>query len=98
MKNKIMELADDLARAAFNDQMRQEEARAALQAEVARVEQELEAAKADVERMNHLVANVRCSGANIDGQHTWNFLWGKGWTTGASFREAIDNAKKGQPK
>lgn len=42
MTNNIMALADALAQAAFNNQMKQEDARAALQAEVSRVSKDAE--------------------------------------------------------
>lgn len=51
-----------------------------------------EAMRRDAERLQHLCNSVRCASANIDGKHGWNFLHGHGWTTGATFREAIDAA------
>ena len=51
-----------------------------------------EALRRDAERLQHLCNSVRCASANIDGKHGWNFLHGHGWTTGATFREAIDAA------
>jgi hypothetical protein len=49
-----------------------------------------EGVRRDAERLQHLCNSVRCASANIDGKHGWNFLHGKGWTVGATFREAID--------
>ena len=56
----------------------------------------IEVLKPDAERLNHLASNVRCASASIDGKHNWNFLYGHGWKSGATFREAIDNARKEQ--
>ena len=58
----------------------------------AALEQRIKELEADAARMEHLCNSVRCMGAYVGGNHTWAFLFGKGWTTGASFREAIDRA------
>jgi hypothetical protein len=46
----------------------------------------------DAARLDHLAKAARVSSLSIDGDHTWNFLWGSGWKAGATFREAIDAA------
>jgi hypothetical protein len=62
------------------------------QAELAKAEADKSYLQADVARLEHLCKSVRCASANIDGKHSWNFLYGHGWTVGATFREAIDAA------
>ena len=58
----------------------------------AALEQRIKELEADAARLEHLCESVRCSSANIDGNHGWNFLHGYGWKTGATFREAVDSA------
>jgi hypothetical protein len=48
----------------------------------------------DAARLDHLAKSVRCSSANIDGNHSWNFMYGHGWKMGANFREAVDRSMK----
>ena len=62
--------------------------------EHAALERALEAVVRDAERMEHLCKSVRCSSANIDGNHSWNFNYGHGWKMGANFREAVDRSMK----
>lgn len=58
----------------------------------AALEQRIKELERDALRLEHLCQSVRCMGAYVGGNHTWGFLFGKGWKTGATFREAIDRA------
>lgn len=57
---------------------------------------ERDALAKDAARMEHLRQFAKVSSLDINGNHSWTFNYGKGWKTGATFREAIDNDMKGQ--
>lgn len=110
MSNKVMELADAYAVTAsmtlvepcLKRAKEDQEARAALKAEVERVEKGLAAAKADAERLDWLTQNFY-SRENIDcftgkpskTETMWVFFAPKG--VQGYVRNVIDAAIKGQP-
>jgi hypothetical protein len=58
------------------------------------LEDALDEVMRDAARLDHLAKSVRCMGAYVGGNHSWSFLFGKGWKQGANFREAVDNDMK----
>ena len=43
----------------------------------------------DAAMFRHLNSYAKCTSLNIDGNHNWNFNHYKGWSVGATFREAV---------